>query len=99
MTEVHCLTKQSGEKTAVEEYRTIGELPAGHDLRALAAVPAHLSLLRDALVCGKGRNSRTHGATRADCSHTSPRHRRPHRATLTTQLTLSQWVRTTSHIR
>ena len=99
MTEAHCLTKKSDEKTAVGECRTIRELPAGHDPKTPPAVPAHLSLLRDALACGKGRNTRTHAATRADRSHTSPRHRRPHRA-LTTQLTLSQWVnRTTSHIR
>ncbi|MER5903510.1 zf-HC2 domain-containing protein [Streptomyces mirabilis] len=66
----------------------------------LVAVPAHLSLLRDALACGKGRNTRTHAATRPDRGHASPRHRRPHRANLTRQLTLSQWVsRTTSHIR
>jgi hypothetical protein len=64
------------------------------------AVPAHLSLLRDALACGKGRNTRLHAATRADCGHPTPSHRRPHRATLTMQLTLSQWVnRTTSQIR
>ncbi|MFE2972935.1 zf-HC2 domain-containing protein [Streptomyces sp. NPDC059340] len=63
----------------------------------LAAVPAHLSLLRDALACGKGRNTRTHAATRPGRGHASPRHRGPHRANLTTQLTLSQWVsRTTS---
>ncbi|MFJ1601770.1 zf-HC2 domain-containing protein [Streptomyces sp. NPDC088253] len=66
----------------------------------LAAVPAHLSLLRDALACGKGRSTRTHAATRPDRGHASPRHRRPHRANVTMQLTLSQWVsRTTSHIR
>ncbi|WP_369251735.1 zf-HC2 domain-containing protein [Streptomyces sp. R41] len=66
------------------------------EYECLAAVPAHLSLLRDALACGKGRNTRTHTATRADCSHASRRHRRPHRATLTTQLTLSQWVNKTT---
>ncbi|MFF2133385.1 zf-HC2 domain-containing protein [Streptomyces olivochromogenes] len=66
----------------------------------LAAVPAHLSLLRDALACGKGRSTRTHAATRLDRGHSSPRHRRPHRSNLTMQLTLSQWVsRTTSHIQ
>lgn len=66
----------------------------------LAAVPAHLSLLRDALACGKGRNARTHAATRPDCGHASPRHHRPYRAAPARQLTLSQWVnRTTSHIR
>ncbi|MFK0024994.1 zf-HC2 domain-containing protein [Streptomyces sp. NPDC090798] len=66
----------------------------------LAAVPAHLSLLRDALARGKGRSTRTHAATRPDRGHASPRHRRPHRANVTMQLTLSQWVsRTTSHIR
>jgi predicted anti-sigma-YlaC factor YlaD len=66
----------------------------------LAAVPAHLILLRDALACGKGRNTRTHAATRADCSHAPPRHRRPRQANLAMQLTLSQWVNeTTSHIR
>ncbi|MET7354815.1 zf-HC2 domain-containing protein [Streptomyces mirabilis] len=66
----------------------------------LVAVPAHLSLLRDALACGKGRSTRTHAATRSDRGHASPRHRRPHRANLTMQLTLSQWVsRTTSYIR
>ncbi|QIY76098.1 zf-HC2 domain-containing protein [Streptomyces sp. RLB1-33] len=65
----------------------------------LAAVPAHLSLLRDALACGKGRNTRTHAGTRPGRGHASPRHRGPHRANLTTQLTLSQWVsRTTSPI-
>ncbi|MER7688949.1 zf-HC2 domain-containing protein [Streptomyces sp. NPDC097610] len=72
--------------------------PDGYD--RLAAVPAHLSLLRDALACGNGRNTRTHAGTRSDRGHPSPRHRRPHRANLTMQLTLSQWVsRTTSHIR
>ncbi|MFF4354733.1 zf-HC2 domain-containing protein [Streptomyces sp. NPDC001530] len=66
----------------------------------LTALPAHLSLLRDALACGKVPNTRTHAGTRADSSHASPRHRRPHRATLTMQLTLSQWVtKTTSPIR
>ncbi|MCZ1000825.1 zf-HC2 domain-containing protein [Streptomyces mirabilis] len=66
----------------------------------LAAVPAHLSLLRDALACGKGRSTRTHAGTRPDRGHSSPRHRRPHRASLTMQLTLPQWVsRTTSPIR
>ncbi|WP_327434810.1 zf-HC2 domain-containing protein [Streptomyces sp. NBC_01236] len=125
MTEAHCLTKKSHEKTAVEECRTIRELLAGNERKSrapdeasavrahlatcntcwgecdrLAGVPAHLSLLRDALACGKGRNTRTHAATRPDCSHASPCHRRPHRAALTRQLTLSQWVnRTTSHIR
>ncbi|MFD4548573.1 zf-HC2 domain-containing protein [Streptomyces sp. NPDC058466] len=65
----------------------------------LSAVPAHLSLLRDALACDKRRNTRTHAATGADFSHASAPRRRPHRATLTTQLTLSQWVtKTTSHM-
>jgi hypothetical protein len=66
----------------------------------LAVVPAHLSLLRDALACGRGRNARTHAANGPDCGHAFPRHRRPHRSAPARQLTLSQWVnRTTSPIR
>ncbi|GAA3379587.1 hypothetical protein GCM10020367_63750 [Streptomyces sannanensis] len=69
-----------------------------HD--CLAAVAAHLNLLRDALARGKGRSRRMYAVTRADCGHASPRRRRPHRAALTRQITLSQWVsRTTTSFR
>lgn len=125
MTEAHCLTKNSGEKTAAEECRTIRELLAAHELKTLApgeassvrahlatcdmcrhkhgslvTVPAHLSLLRDALACGKGRHTRVCAATPDECRHASPRRRRPGRSPVTRQITLSQWVsKTTSCIR
>ncbi|MFG2563520.1 zf-HC2 domain-containing protein [Streptomyces sp. NPDC048496] len=65
-----------------------------HD--CLAAVAAHLSLLRDALACGRGQNRRMCAVTRAECSHASPRRRSPDRAALPTQITLSQWVSKTT---
>ncbi|WP_406379471.1 zf-HC2 domain-containing protein [Streptomyces sp. NBC_01618] len=65
-----------------------------------AAVPAHLTLLRDALASGQGRNRRACAATRAERGHASPGHAGPYRAAPTTQITLSQWVsKTTSCIR
>ncbi|MEH0423081.1 zf-HC2 domain-containing protein [Streptomyces sp. B21-083] len=65
-----------------------------------ASVPAHLSLLRDALARDKGRHTRACAATRDDCRHASPRRRRPDPSAVTTQITLSQWVsRTTSSTR
>ncbi|MFF2411921.1 zf-HC2 domain-containing protein [Streptomyces sp. NPDC058092] len=70
-----------------------------HDCLA-AAVPAHLTLLRDALAGGQGRNRRACAANRAERGHGSPRHRTPDRAARTTQITLSQWVsKTTSYIK
>ena len=69
-----------------------------HDSRA--SVPAHLSLLRDALACGENRHSQACAATRDECRHASPRRRRPYRSAVTMQITLSQWVsRTASCIR
>ncbi|MFD5814264.1 hypothetical protein [Streptomyces sp. NPDC127038] len=62
----------------------------------LAEVPAHLSLLRDALARGEDRQARTCPATGTGRGPTHPRHRRPFRAALTTQITLSQWVSKTS---
>ncbi len=125
MTEAHCLTDKSGEKTAIEECRTVREPLCGHALMTLApeeasavrthlatcdtcrdtrdsraSVPAHLSLLRDALACDKGRHTRACAATRGDCRHASPRRRRAAPSAVTTQITLSQWVsRTTSSTR
>ncbi|MFE7351735.1 zf-HC2 domain-containing protein [Streptomyces sp. NPDC057543] len=65
-----------------------------------AAVPAHLTLLRDALASGQGRNRRASAATGADGGQASSRHRRPGGAAPTTQITLSQWVsKTTSYVR
>lgn len=61
-----------------------------HD--SLASVPAHLSLLRDALACGKGPHTQPCADTRDACRHASPRRRRPYRSAVTRQITLSQWV-------
>ncbi|ELP66326.1 zf-HC2 domain-containing protein [Streptomyces turgidiscabies] len=125
MTEAHCLTEKSGEKTAIEECRTVRELLCGHALKTpapeeasavrahlatcdtcrdthdcRASVPAHLSLLRDALACDRGRHTRACAATHADRRHASPRRGRPDPSAVTMQITLSQWVsRTTSSIR
>ncbi|MCZ4101784.1 anti-sigma factor family protein [Streptomyces sp. H39-C1] len=125
MTQAPCLTEKSGEKTSIEECRTVCELLAGHALKALApeeasavrahlatcdrcrdkhdvltSVPAHLSLLRDALACGKGRHTPACAAPRDECRHASPRRRRPDPSAVTMQITLPQWVsRTSSCIR
>jgi anti-sigma factor RsiW len=64
-----------------------------HD--CLAAVSAHLPLLRDALACEAGRRQQTHMPTPARGPHWSrqqPNRRRPARAPVATQLTLTQWV-------
>ncbi|MGW2085092.1 hypothetical protein [Streptomyces sp. NPDC001880] len=71
MTEAHCLTQTSGEKS----------------------VPAHLTLLRDALARGQGRNTRACAAGRGQ---TSPRRRGSDRTAPRTQITLAQWVSRTS---
>ncbi|MCX4785136.1 MULTISPECIES: zf-HC2 domain-containing protein [unclassified Streptomyces] len=65
-----------------------------------AAVPAHLTLLRDALACGQGRNRRACAATRAERGHGSSRYPGSDGAAPTTQITLAQWVsKTTSQLR
>ncbi|MGW0964697.1 hypothetical protein [Streptomyces sp. NPDC002516] len=62
-------------------------------------VPAHLSLLRDALARGDAGHARTGTATGSDRGPASPRPRRPFRAAPTTRITLSQWVsKTTSYV-
>ncbi|MFH8519207.1 hypothetical protein ACH4CE_29795 [Streptomyces gelaticus] len=77
MTEAHCLTQMSGEKS----------------------VPAHLTLLRDALARGQGKNAQACAAGRAARGHASSR-RGPGRTGPTMQITLAQWVsRTTSCTR
>lgn len=64
-----------------------------------AEVPAHLYLLRDALVRGDAGHARTGTATGSVRRPASPRHRRPFRAAPTTRITLSQWVsKTTSYV-
>ncbi|WP_339134433.1 hypothetical protein WJM95_32960 [Streptomyces sp. f51] len=71
----------------------------GDDHDRPAAVPAHLSLLRDALARGEDLHARTSTATGAESGQASPHHRRPFRAAPTTRITLSQWVsKTTSYV-
>ncbi|MFD8306793.1 zf-HC2 domain-containing protein [Streptomyces sp. NPDC059690] len=121
MTEAHCQNQKSSEKTAIEEHRTVCELLADHEPKALAAeatsavrahpatcaacrdrhdsrasVPAHLSLLRDALACHKDRHTQACAATRGHCGHASPSRRRPFRSAVTMPITLSQWVSRTA---
>ncbi|MFD7496235.1 hypothetical protein ACFV8T_28245 [Streptomyces sp. NPDC059832] len=63
-------------------------------------VPAHLTLLRDALACGQGQSMRAGVATRAERSHACSRRSGSDRAAPTMQITLAQWVsRTTSSIK
>ncbi|MFF1839201.1 zf-HC2 domain-containing protein [Streptomyces sp. NPDC058231] len=64
-----------------------------HD--CLAAVSAHLPMLRDALARDTGRRQQAYVPAPAEGSHLSrhqPRRRRPARAVLATQLTLTQLV-------
>lgn len=121
MTEAHCQNQKSGEKTTIEECRTVHELLADHELKAFAAeaasavrahlatcdacrdrhgcrasMPAHLSLLGDALACGKDRHTQACAATRGHCGHPSPSGRRPFCSAVTMPITLSQWVSRTS---
>ncbi|GAA3379415.1 hypothetical protein GCM10020367_62850 [Streptomyces sannanensis] len=65
-----------------------------HD--CLAAVAAHLSLLRDALAPDTGRNRSMCAVPQAEHGHALPHRRRPDRAALTRQITLSQWVSKTT---
>ncbi|MFD9607448.1 hypothetical protein ACFVRD_14925 [Streptomyces sp. NPDC057908] len=78
--------------TASEKRRTISERPAtcppcrdGDDFGA--ALPVHLSLLRDALADSSGRYQGTSRDGQAERRHVAP-----------TQLTLSQWVSRTARI-
>jgi len=94
MIEDHCL-----DASAVEAHLTTCGPCRNDEYDCLAAVPAHLSLLRDALTCGRGANKRTCAANRAECRHVPIRRRRSARAALATSLTLAQWVRRTAYIR
>ncbi|MFK0110854.1 hypothetical protein [Streptomyces sp. NPDC091217] len=91
------------DRTAVDDLSFTadkqGAVPApyGHD--CLAAVPPHLSLLRDSLACGTRRRRHAHPDGRAEHSHVPPRRRRPTRTTLAGRLTLAQWISRTSNIR
>ncbi|SCF82947.1 hypothetical protein [Streptomyces sp. Ncost-T10-10d] len=78
--------------TASEKHRAISERPATcppcrdeDDFRA--ALPVHLSLLRDALADSTGRYQGTSRESQAERRHVAP-----------TQLTLSQWVSRTARI-
>ncbi|MFF1723245.1 zf-HC2 domain-containing protein [Streptomyces sviceus] len=88
-------TLAPGESSAVvAQPATCDTCRGDHDNRA--SVPAHLTLLRDALACGKGPHTQPCAATRDACRHASPRRRRPDPSTVTLQLTLSQWVSRTA---
>ncbi|MFJ9197036.1 hypothetical protein [Streptomyces flaveolus] len=67
-----------------------------HD--CLAAVAPHLSLLRDALAHGTGRDQQMHGNGRTVHSHVSPRRSSSVRVALVRQLTLAEWVSRTTRI-
>lgn len=67
-----------------------------HD--CLAAVAPHLSLLRDALAHGTGRDQQMHGNGRTVHSHVSPRRSSSARVALARQLTLAEWVSRTTRI-
>ncbi|MGW3099548.1 hypothetical protein ACWDCC_39575 [Streptomyces sp. NPDC001102] len=121
MTETHCHHQKSGEKTASDACRTVGEFLAAHEPKAHAAeaasamrthlatrdtsgeshdgrasVPAHLSLLRDALARGKDQHTQACAATRGRCGHASPCGHRPFRSARTMPITLAQWVSRTA---
>lgn len=66
---------------------------------ARATVPAHLSLLRDALTCGTNTNERTCATNRAENRQMPIRPRKPARAAHATPLTLDQWVSRTAYVR
>ncbi|MEU6874514.1 hypothetical protein ACIODX_28820 [Streptomyces sp. NPDC088190] len=99
------LAGNAPETLAPDEARAVGaHLAACATCREAyecsAAVPAHLTLLRDALACGQGRHRRVCPAGRTARGDAAPRHRRPDRAAATRQITLSQWVsKTTSSTR
>ncbi|MGW2835424.1 zf-HC2 domain-containing protein [Streptomyces sp. NPDC001286] len=69
---------------------------ACRDRHFRASVPAHLSLLRDALACNKDRHTPACAAARSQCRHRSPSGRRPFRSAVTMPITLSQWVSRTA---
>lgn len=91
------------DRTAVEDRSFTADqqravaAPNEHD--RLAAVPPHLSLLRDSLACGTRRTQHAHRDGRAGRGHVPPRRRRPARAALAGGLTLAQWTTRTSNIR
>lgn len=91
------------DRTAVDDLSFTadkqGAVPApyGHD--CLAAVPPHLSLLRDSLACGTRRHQHAHRNGRAKHRHVPPRRRSPGHAALADGLTLAQWISRTSNIR
>ncbi|MGW3952231.1 hypothetical protein ACWEKM_15185 [Streptomyces sp. NPDC004752] len=91
------------------QARPVQARPARHDAfrgerdRA-AAVPPHLSLLRealahDALVHHGGQSPRTHRHGLCASGHLPAHRRRPARLAVARQLTLAQWVSRTTSIR
>ncbi|MDO0924589.1 zf-HC2 domain-containing protein [Streptomyces sp. TG1A-8] len=105
MTETHRPTRNTEEKTAVAECRTVCDLLAGHALAALApgeaaAVGAHLASCgrcRDEYDClarvAAHLSSLRAAAPAGRGGPPSPGHRRPHRPV---PLTLPQWVSRTA---
>ncbi|MEU3340459.1 zf-HC2 domain-containing protein [Streptomyces sp. NPDC006668] len=65
-----------------------------HDGRA--SVPAHLSLLRDALARDEDQHAQACAATRGHWGRAAPSGRRPFRSAVTVPITLSQWVSRTA---
>ncbi|MER7679045.1 zf-HC2 domain-containing protein [Streptomyces sp. NPDC096934] len=65
----------------------------------VAAVPDHLTLLREALLCERDAERRTRVADRRECAHVPVRRRHPARAASARRLTLAQWVSRTACVR
>lgn len=66
---------------------------------ARTALPAHLSLLRDALTGRTAPDGRTCATSHAARRHVPIRRDKPAREALATPLTLEQWVSRTAYIR
>jgi len=104
MTEAHCQNHPSGKNTAPEapeECHTVCGPVADQELKtqaagAASAMPAHLSLLRDALAGDSDRHARTCAGTCGHCGRALPSGRRPFRSAVTRPITLSQWVSRTA---
>ncbi|MGW3631689.1 hypothetical protein ACWD7F_16230 [Streptomyces sp. NPDC005122] len=85
--------------SAVTAHVTACGGPCRDEYDRLAAVPAHLSLLREALVCERDANRRARVADRRECGHVPIRRRNPARAAVARRLTLAQWVSRTACVR
>ncbi|MFF2327180.1 MULTISPECIES: hypothetical protein [unclassified Streptomyces] len=106
-TKHHTISERPAEEhtpqaTATEEVITVGAQQgtrsARRDWRDYRALPAHLSLLRDALAAGADRHQEVYGKGEAGDRHAAPCRRGPARVAGTTQLTLAQWVSRTASI-